>query len=210
MNAENSLHPVTKQLLEGTLKLSEISLPIFDKDRIIYPTAKEARAKGYEAEHLKSTSIQICEYNIKNGTNYDVNNRALFQKETGALDDRCYRLTKFEHIVRHYLKAQKDERELKVFIRMKQFHYKKLSNFEKDTLKSFKEWAETCEKGLKKNSEFAKELFKDKTSNFYKNWHKRLKEGHATETAHINISDARKNFYKNISPEQKKYYFSTS
>lgn len=94
----------------------------------IYNSPKEARKKGFEAHHIIPKAIQ--EDNI---------------------DDRCIRLTPFEHILAHYLLAKQYGGDLiRIFSLMVQFNEHKLIDIEKVTLQELMDWGELREEGRKK------------------------------------------------------------
>ena len=146
---------------------NKISLSEFLKDKEIYPSFKAAHCKGYEAEHIKTVSLQMKEYNKEHGTSYT--NRRVFEKEVGIPDDRCYRLTPFEHIFVHYLKAKENENEIHPFETMVRCNFQKLTEDEQTILQQLEEFARLREEGTRKNSE----ALKGKT---YKNKGKTMKE----------------------------------
>lgn len=146
---------------------NKISLSEFLKDKEIYPSFKAAHCKGYEAEHIKTVSLQMKEYNEKYGTSYT--NRRVFEKEVGIPDDRCYRLTPFEHIFVHYLKAKENESEIHPFETMVRCNFQKLTEDEQTVLQELKDFAKLREEGARKNSEALK-------GRPYKNKGKTMKE----------------------------------
>ena len=133
---------------------NKISLSEFLEDKKIYPTFKAAKCKGYEAEHIKTVSLQMKEYNKEHGTSYT--NRHIFEKEVGILDDRCYRLTPFEHIFVHYLKAKENEEEIYPFEAMVRCNFQKLTEDEQTILQQLEEFARLREEGTRKNSKSLK------------------------------------------------------
>lgn len=86
----------------------------------IYNSPKGTRKKGFEAHHIIPKAIQ--EDNI---------------------DDRCIRLTPFEHILAHYLLAKQYGGDLiRIFSLMVQFNEHKLIDIEKVTLQELMDWGE--------------------------------------------------------------------
>lgn len=77
-----------KLLLEN---LDSIQYEQFIKAFPLYNTYEEAKAKGFIAHHIFPVCLQ----------NKD--------RKDPELDDRCVRLTPFEHIVAHYLLAKENE-----------------------------------------------------------------------------------------------------
>lgn len=132
MNNKISIHPITKGLLDGSISLSTVTLNQFRKDRIIYPTMKAAKKKGFEAHHIVPRSLQ---------------------KDSDTFDDRCIRYTSFEHIVDHFLMAKEDKKYLHIFECMTLFNFKNLMNDEKEILNKCIEYASLRKEGIKKISE---------------------------------------------------------
>lgn len=140
---------IVQKILDGDVKLEDLTLEEFNKDRKVYPTAKKACASGYEAEHIHTAVLQIRRYNELHGTDYKSSDRKRFTEETGCFDDSCYRMTTLEHIVNHYLKAKKDPEEAEVFSRMLSYNQFKLSDVEKITLDNCIDFAKLREEGRK-------------------------------------------------------------
>ena len=95
----------------------------------VYPTMKEAQKRGYEAHHIVPRAMQT------------------------EPDDRCVRLTVFEHIYAHYLLALEDKKAAWVFYEMYNYNSHKLTSLEEITIKQLKDWARLIEEGRKKISE---------------------------------------------------------
>lgn len=91
----------------------------------IYETQKKAQAKGYEAHHIEPRALQ----------------------KEGTLDDRCVRLTPFQHIYAHYLLALENPDAIKVFFLMINRNHFKLSDIDRVTIEELKDIAELREKG---------------------------------------------------------------
>lgn len=89
----------------------------------IYPTFASARKRGFEAHHIVPKAMQL------------------------EPDDRCVRLTAFQHIYAHYLLALEDEKAKQIFFAMVNFNFNKLADFEKVTLEQMKDWARLREEG---------------------------------------------------------------
>lgn len=90
------------------------------KNFTIYDTMSLARKQGYEAHHIIPKSIQ---------------------KELNIDDDRCIRVTSFEHILIHYLLAKKyGNTYIKVFYLMYSWNNKKCTDIEKITLENLVDW----------------------------------------------------------------------
>ena len=135
-------NPITKKLLENKISLDEITLDSFCKELKIYPSYKEACHKGYEAHHIIPISKQIKEYNSIHNSNYSYKDRKFFLKNIKEYDDRCYRLSPFEHIFIHFLIAREDESQIPLFEAIVRFNWNKLISNEKDTLSLLKEFSE--------------------------------------------------------------------
>lgn len=132
---------LTKKLLENKISLNEITLNSFCKDLKIYPSYKEASYKGYEAHHIVPVSKQIKEYNSIHNTNYSSKDRKLFLKNVKNFDDRCYRLSPFEHILIHFLIAREDESQVSAFEAIVRYNWNKLISNEKETLSLLEEFS---------------------------------------------------------------------
>ena len=103
----------------------------------IYPTWRSARKKGYEAHHIIPRTVQ--------------------EKEKGKVyDDRCIRVTCFEHILAHYLYCRDYPEESSQFLAFNLMCYenaKELLEDEKKFLEELPYFAEMREKGLHQISE---------------------------------------------------------
>lgn len=89
----------------------------------IYPTQSAAQKKGYEAHHIIPRAMQT------------------------EPDDRCVRLTAFQHIYAHYLLALENEDAARIFECMVSFNEHKVSDLEKVTLSQLEEWGRLREEG---------------------------------------------------------------
>lgn len=118
-----------KLLLEN---LDSIQYEQFIKAFPLYNTYEEAKAKGFIAHHIFPVCLQ----------NKD--------RKDPELDDRCVRLTPFEHIVAHYLLAKENEDpKLKYsFFCMCYTESSKISKEEKLSLETLHECASLMEKSL--------------------------------------------------------------
>lgn len=180
------IHPITEKLLNGQLKLEDITLSQFTKGRKIYNSRRECKCKGFEAEHLISVKLQMELYNKENNTFYF--NRELFEKEVGLLDDRCYRVTPFEHIVMHFLKAKENPNEISIFESMVRFNWNKLNTENKNLLENLVEFSKLREEGLKRMASSKKgkpSCNKGKKLNFSEEGKRRLKESHIGNKNHL-------------------------
>lgn len=83
----------------------------------IYPTMKLAKKKGYEAHHIIPRAMQ----------------------ETP--DDRCVRLTAFQHIYAHYLLALENREAAIIFALMVNLSWNKLSDLDKIDIEQLEEFA---------------------------------------------------------------------
>lgn len=103
----------------------------------IYLTWRSARKKGYEAHHIIPRTVQ--------------------EKEKGKVyDDRCIRVTCFEHILAHYLYCRDYPEESSQFLAFNLMCYenaKELLEDEKKFLEELPYFAEMREKGLHQISE---------------------------------------------------------
>lgn len=141
---------IIKELFDGEIRLQDLTLEEFNKGRPVYETYLKARARGFEAEHVHSVATQIKHYNEAHNTSYKASERAIFAKETGCLDDSCYRMTCLEHIINHYLKAKENPEELSVFYGMINYNLNKLGDIEKITLDHCVEFARLRESAKQK------------------------------------------------------------
>lgn len=100
----------------------------------IYPTQYKARAKGYEAHHIIPQKVQ--------------------KREKGKVyDDRCIRVTYFEHILAHYLYCKEHPEDIHEHIaleRMCNTRAKELLTDEKKFLDELPQMAEMREKGVQR------------------------------------------------------------
>ena len=90
----------------------------------IYPTQKSAQKKGFEAHHIIPRAMQ------------------------DTPDDRCVRLTPFQHIYAHYLLALESKEAAQIFFGMYNFNCHKLTSLEQITLENLRDWAEVRETGI--------------------------------------------------------------
>ena len=97
----------------------------------VYPTWSAAQAKGYEAHHIVPRSMQ------------------------SEPDERCVRLTSFQHLYAHYLLALEDNRAAVVFALMVNLNFDKLSELDKITLEQLEDWARLREEG-RSNPDYVK------------------------------------------------------
>lgn len=201
MDNNISTNPITINLLNGSVSLESITLPQFLEGRNIYPTAASAACKGFEAEHIKTVSLQMKEYNKLHGTQY--NNRNAFVKEVADFDDRCYRVTPFEHIIMHYLKAKESQDELLVFWRMYNFNNHKLNKLESVTVERCAQLAQLREEARDKISSARKDLLRNMDSEKRLVWIQNAQQGQHTEQGHRNMSEAQKRYRNNLSEERK-------
>ena len=129
-------HPITEKLLNNEISINNLNLDTFLSDRIIYPTTKKAKHKGYYAHHLIPIQEQINSYNKTHSNKFS--NRIDFLKNCKELDDRCYRLTAFEHIVVHYLLALQIDSQKEALCKMVNTDFKALNNqTEKEIIETF-------------------------------------------------------------------------
>lgn len=142
----------------------------------IYPTKRSAQKKGFEAHHIIPRAMQ------------------------DTPDDRCVRLTPFQHIYAHYLLALEDERAKIIFALMVQYNFKKLSDLEKITLEQLEEWARLREEGrthpdyLKRCSERSKRMWADE--DFYKQQTQKIRDWYASTENRKVFSDRIKRMYE--------------
>lgn len=135
-------------MMINAININNISLEEFLSDKKIYSSQRAAQYPGFEADHLISVCTQMKKFNDEHGTFYT--KRKDFEKEVGIPDDRCYRLTPFEHVVAHYLKAKEDPGEIKIFESMVRYNFQKLNENEKNILENLKEFARLREEGTQK------------------------------------------------------------
>lgn len=110
---------ITDLILKGQINIDNITSEEFLKDRKIYLTRYKAQCPGFEAHHIIPISMQMKDYNEKHGTSFS--SRKDFEKAMGGvrggvLDDRCCRLTCFEHVVMHYLLAKENKTDSVIFL----------------------------------------------------------------------------------------------
>ena len=101
----------------------------------VYSTQKAAQKKGFEAHHVLPKAMQ---------------------KDSTEFDDRCVRLTPFEHIYAHYLLALENEEGARIFLNMYSFRQKNLTSLEQITLEELEDWTRVIEEGRQKQSESMK------------------------------------------------------
>lgn len=146
-----SYNTITQQILDGSISLEDITYDQFLEGREIYYSYYSARCEGYEAHHYNPVSLQIKEYNLKHPDNPIPNDRNSFMNTPGV-DNRCYRLTCFEHFIAHYLLAKENPDAEGIFNIMT---FSSMSNFskgEKERVKQFINIAEIKEKSNQENS----------------------------------------------------------
>ena len=155
------------EIISGNIDIDNISYAEFIDGRKIYPTLSKAQKIGYEAHHIVSLKKQRLLWNKKTGDN--IKTRREFIQKVSSLDDRCIRLTPFEHIIAHYLLAKEDKEEITVFSNMIHFNFKKLNNLEeKEKILKLKELSVLREK--------ANSIKKEKWNNKSKEEKERIKE----------------------------------
>lgn len=108
----------------------------------IYESYNKAKAKGCEAHHITPRALQ---------------------KDNETLDDRCVRLTPFEHIYAHYLLALEREDAVVVFFRMVCRNKFKLSDIEKVTLEELEEYGRLRSEGREKIAKARKAYLSDES-----------------------------------------------
>ena len=125
------------------------------ENKKIYDTRKLACRKGYEAHHIKPVALQIKEYDDCYGTSYgqSPNGRNLFEKEVPFFDDRCYRLTPFEHLLVHYFLALQYDLEKPAFYCMTNCELPLLSEIDQEYILKLENYAKLREEGHKIISE---------------------------------------------------------
>ena len=96
----------------------------FINNHQIYTNQKDARAKGFEAHHIIPISLQE------------------------EFDDRCVRLTPFEHVYAHYLLALEDKKAVPVFYAMANINAFKLSDNETEIIQGLEKIAQFREEGV--------------------------------------------------------------
>lgn len=102
----------------------------------VFNTQKSARKRGFEAHHIIPKHIQ------------KINNQ---------VDDRCIRLTPFEHILAHYILAREYKGEyIKIFCLMVSYNLNKIDNIDLIKLENLKDWAELRKSSIRRLSESRK------------------------------------------------------
>lgn len=146
----------------------------FIKGREVFETKSKAQAKGFEAHHIVPKALQT------------------------KPDDRCVRLTPFEHIFAHYLLAleTKEPSMIFAFNAMTNWNTEKLSDIEQTEIKSLEFYANLKEEAKDKISKKAQERFKDPC------FLKKYKESHSTDEYREKISKKLKG--RTLSEETKK------
>lgn len=104
----------------------------------VYSTVAEAKEKGYEAHHI----IPVCLQGKR--------------RNSPDLDNRCVRLTPFEHVYAHYLLALENEKCISTFSQMVNTYYPRFSDLEKITIEELEYFGELRKKGIQKISESKK------------------------------------------------------
>lgn len=161
------IHPITEKILKGELKLSEVTLEQFREGREVYPTASQAKKKGFEAHHVNPISAQYRKYNEEHDTNFK--GRAEFMKNVHDFDDRCIRYTPFEHIIDHILMAKEDKRHISSFERYAHQSCKNMSIDELDFINACVEYADVVK-------EIHKDFAERNKGNHYHTGHKHSEE----------------------------------
>ena len=122
-----------------SLNLNTISYFEFLNSFTIYPSMSKCKKPNYEAHHIVPISIQK-----NNG----------ITKDGPLFDDRCIRLTAFEHILIHYLAARDLGGDyIKIFYCMVCRNLNKISDINQVTLENLNEWANLRELGRIKSAE---------------------------------------------------------
>lgn len=140
-----SYNTITQQILDGSISLEDITYDQFLEGREIYYSYYSAQKEGYEAHHYNPVALQIKEYNKKHPENPFIGNKHTFFNLPEA-DNRCYRLTSFEHIVAHYLLAKENPDALVMFNIMTSYAETKISDNEREKVEQFENIAEFRQK----------------------------------------------------------------
>lgn len=109
----------------------------------IYSSAKEAKCLNFEAHHLIPIKIQMKNKNF-------LGKRSDFIK-SDLLDDRCLRLSTFEHIIIHYILAKDlGDDYIDIFENMERYNLLKLQKSEMELINYLTSWSNLLEKGKQK------------------------------------------------------------
>lgn len=129
-----------EKIISGDILIDDLTYSEFLKERKIYSTYHRAKKEGYEAHHIIPLKKQRLIWKEKTGEN--IKTRKEFIQKISSFDDRCVRLTPFEHIIAHYLLAKEDKEESIIFSNMVHFNFKKLNNLkEREKILKLKELA---------------------------------------------------------------------
>lgn len=213
---------ITDLILKGQINIDDITSEEFLKDRKTFLTRYKAQCPGFEAHHIIPISTQIKNYNEKYGTSFS--SRKDFEKAVGGvkggfLDDRCYRLTYFEHVVIHYLLAKENKTDSVIFSNMFHVNFSKIKDQnEKEKIESLKNLSllrsnakeklkdrKLSEETRRKISESRKKIIVDEE------WRRHISEGNkghiVTEETRRKISEKNKNW---VIPEEQKLKISNT
>lgn len=199
------IHPITKKVLNKEIPLDSLSLEAFREGRILYPSMKEARKKGYFAHHPYPLDIQKRQYEKEHNISFGKGNsgRIKFQEAFPNYDDRCYRMTAFEHILDHYLMARDFGGDyIYNFYSMTKYALGQCTSLEKITLSSLEDWAFLEEEARVIQSVSYKERYKNLTEEEKEAFSRKCKESFTPERLQ-RMSEITKNWYSSMSIAEK-------
>lgn len=191
------------------LNLNSLSLQSFRSQFFLYPSFSAAQAPGYVAHHPYPIEIQKRKVEKEKGIRFGKGNKG--RKEfinSGLLyDDRCYRMTNFEHLIDHYLMARDLGGDyIVVFEKMQRVAFSRCTPLEKIKIKDLEKWAILLEEGYKKASISQKKFFEEMSEEEYKNYCKKIKEAANRSEVRKKNSEGLKNYHKRMTPEEKEKY----
>jgi len=192
--------------MKNVESLDSLTLEEFRSHFKLYPTLKEAQAKGYVAHHPVPIDLQRRKAEEKYGMKFGVGakGRNKFIHSGIPYDDSCYRMTYFEHILDHYLMAKELGGEyVRLFDKMKQYAYSRIGKDEKITLESIKGWAESVEEGRESNSRTVKDYFDNMTPEQKEELRASRRRSLGTPEARKHNSEAQIRYNQSLTEEEK-------
>lgn len=140
----------------------------------VYPTQKLARAKGYEAHHIIPRAVQ--------------------KRIAGTVyDDRCVRLTYFEHILAHYLYCKEHPEDKDEFFALLSMLNKRAKELLADEQKFLQELPDIAEMGKK-----------GRESIYTEEWRRKISEANSHPSEETRKRKSLANKGKKLSEEHKR------
>lgn len=214
------INPITEKLLNGELNLSEITLEQFREGRTIYSTMKEARMKGFEAHHIVPRSLQgenvIDDRCIRYTAFEHIIDHYLMAKENPDYTYLFYCMINYnekrcdlseQEMLNKCIevgKLREDGRKQMSNSKLGQIPWNKgkLNIYSDETLKKFKSRI-FSEETRKKMSDSAKKRIHTPMSEETKQKIRMANTGKKLSEETIRkISNSKKSFYKNMTPEE--------